>query len=122
MEVFGIGPSRKARHDVELLQKPADDLIAVLLPAQRLDASHHLGESSLDFGKRALGIAIALRLETAPVLEKLFAIEIRETAGGVCPRRAFVRQRSRHPKSGNSEVVQRARLGNRKYQSSAPSI
>ena len=85
MEVFGIRPSRKAGHYVELLQKPADDLIAVLLPAQRLDASHDLGESSLNFGKRALGIAVALRLETAPVLEKLFAIEVRDSAGGVCP-------------------------------------
>ena len=51
-----------------------------------------LGEGSLDFGKRALGIAVALRLETAPMLEKLFPIEVGEAAGGVCPRRPLVRQ------------------------------
>ena len=91
-------PSRKAGQYVELLEKPADDLIAVLLAAQRVEAPHHLGEGGLDFGKRTGGVAIALRFQTAAVIQKLFAIKIGEAPGGlsVCPRRPLVRQRSGH--------------------------
>ena len=92
MEGLGIRPSRKAGQHVELLEEPADDLIAVLLPAQRFDATHHLCEGGFDLGERTLGKAVAVRFETAPMLEKLFSIEIGETAGGVCPGRPFVRQ------------------------------
>ena len=44
VNVSGIGPGRKACDDVELSEKPADDLIGVSFGAESIELRHHLGE------------------------------------------------------------------------------
>jgi hypothetical protein len=72
----GIGPGGTPGHEIELLQNVAHDLIGLVLFTQLIELRHDFGERSLDIADRALGIVLALRVETTLAANELFSIEI----------------------------------------------
>ena len=78
VDLAGIGPGKKPGHDVELLEKAADDLVGVGLGAEAIDLRHDAGERPLDVADGAFRVVLALLIETALTLDEFFAIERRE--------------------------------------------
>jgi len=72
----GIGPGRTPGHEVNLLENMAHDLIRLVLLAQLIQLGHHPGERSFDVADRALGVVLALRVETTLATNELFSVEI----------------------------------------------
>ena len=71
----GVGPSRKARDNVELSEKAADHLIGVSLSTESIQLRHHLRQGALDVGDCALGVVLALLFEAALAFGKFFSVE-----------------------------------------------
>jgi hypothetical protein len=72
----GIGPGGTPGHQVNLLQHIAHDLIGVVLLAQLIELGHHTRERSLDIADGALGVVLALSIETALTAKEFLSIEI----------------------------------------------
>jgi hypothetical protein len=72
----GIGPGRTPGHEVNLLKNMAHDLIGLVLFAQLIQLGHHSRERSLDVADGALGVVLALRVETALATNEFFSVKI----------------------------------------------
>ena len=72
----GIGPGRAPGDEVNLLKNVAHDLIRLVLFAQLIELGHHAHERSFDIADGALGVVLALRVETALAPNELFPVEI----------------------------------------------
>ena len=73
--MFGIGPGRQARDDVELSEEAADDLVGVGLGAEAIELRQDPGERPFYFVDRRLRVELTLPFETALALDELFAVE-----------------------------------------------
>ena len=72
----GIGPGRPPGHEINLLKNMAHDLIGLVLFAELIELGHHARECSFHIADRALGVILALRVETALATDEFFSIEI----------------------------------------------
>ena len=78
MGFLGIRPGREAGQHVDLAQQAAHHLFAVLLGAEVIEVREDPSERSLDIEDDAFRVVLPLLLKAALVLEKFFAVEIRE--------------------------------------------
>jgi hypothetical protein len=78
VNLFGIGPGRKACDDVELSEKAADNLVCVGLGAESIELRHHLGQRALDIGDGAFGVELALFFKATLAFDEFFPVKIRD--------------------------------------------
>ena len=71
----GIGPGGKAGHHVELSKETADEFIGIVFRAEAVELSDHFQQRLLHVIDGALGVKLALLLQTTLALEELFSIE-----------------------------------------------
>jgi hypothetical protein len=69
-------------HEIELLEHVADDLVGFVLFAQLIELRHDLPERPLDIADGALGVVLALCVETALATNEFFPVEIRKGVKG----------------------------------------
>ena len=75
MSLSGVGRDRKAGSSVELLEKPADYLVRVVVGAQSIELRQHPRERLLHLADRVLGKGLTLLIETTLALEEFFPVE-----------------------------------------------
>lgn len=72
----GVVHGRKARYDIELLQQAANDLIAILIDTQGVEARQDPLQSVFYVVNGLFGEILAMPIETPLVPEELFAVEL----------------------------------------------
>ena len=96
MDLPMVGPTGHARHEVELSEESADDLVGVLRRAQVVELFEHLAQRLLHVVHRALRIVLALLVEALLALHELFAVEVGSSGALRLPDRQGVGQVARN--------------------------
>jgi hypothetical protein len=76
VKLLGIRPAREAGDRVELTEKFANQLLAVILCAQLLDSPEDARERSVGIGNGGFRKIFALEREAFTMLQKFFAIKV----------------------------------------------
>ena len=85
MDLLGVRPRGQSRHDVELSQQAAHNLVDVILRAKLFELGNDAAERSLHIGDHTLRVVLTLALEALPVFDELLSIEIRADRYGGTP-------------------------------------
>ena len=73
-----VGPGRPPGHEIELLQKVADNLIGLVLFTQLVQLGHDLCEGAFDVADSSLRVVLTLRVETTLTADEFFSVEVGE--------------------------------------------
>ena len=76
VRVFRIRPGRQIRHNVELPQQIAHNLVGVIAAANLFELGECAGEGGFDFRDGAFRVVLALLVKELFVLDELFSIEV----------------------------------------------